>query len=667
MRSLLLSALILTTATGLTSCSNDKTVVGNENEYIGLSTGQAADISSAIKQGEQILRLNQQGNILTASTPTDKEAVLVSVKKSLASLRKLRVDNSDVAAVSQLLQQIKLFNEADVEVRDGDTIPVFFDKIGKVAFSLAQKLGIDSGDIKARAYFNDFTDSMGAFTFHNEGSTWEIGARNEDTMISTVGTGESWLLSPTLNLSGAGAADFEFSHQTNYQDKSPNRADILKESFKILVSRNYVKGDPTADGVVWEELNEKDLLDGTSALPAGEMFHTINTKYNLNDFVNEKVTIAFKFSPQSGNSRASWSIYNFALNTQVVLDQIVRREVPKSYQPKKNFDTSLDGFLTLGSPEWEHGSFRGNGYALVKTSNQQSGYLLSPRIKFTEAKDATIILGHIGQRLQQENIVVKKSYDYKGGDINSATWVDAGMVFGKNYSANDKFYSSFITKIKISEEDANKAFTLKFFIKESSYTDNQVWELDSFDIQGTLGSVEYQDLSEPTDSSQVTYTAIKTIADETLRKSISCVDKRGKTIDVLRVYDDVSKFNVHNCADKEEAFSFVGTQVLNKSDLNGKLTISQIFDFANETSINSAKILIVPESVNTAQAVESALQNPGSVGTLFDVTIQETVKDIDLTSLPDSFRVIFAYKPFFVDGKAKYFTWKINGINLGDK
>ena len=105
---------------------------------------------------------------------------------------------------------------------------------------------------------------------------------------------ESWLVSPSIDLSSVSVATLKFDQAVNYA--SPQGA------LKMMISTNY-NGDVIT--ATWNELN----LD---QWPAGNNWVFINSTANLADYVGHAVTIAFKYTSTNSTS-ATWEVKNFVV------------------------------------------------------------------------------------------------------------------------------------------------------------------------------------------------------------------------------------------------------------------------------------------------------------------------------------------------------------------
>ena len=105
---------------------------------------------------------------------------------------------------------------------------------------------------------------------------------------------ESWLVSPSIDLSGVNVATLKFEQAVNYA--SP------QGTLKVMISTNY-NGDVTT--AAWNELS-------IDQWPAGNNWTFINSTSDLIDYVGQTVTVAFKYTSTTSVS-ATWEVKNFVV------------------------------------------------------------------------------------------------------------------------------------------------------------------------------------------------------------------------------------------------------------------------------------------------------------------------------------------------------------------
>lgn len=105
---------------------------------------------------------------------------------------------------------------------------------------------------------------------------------------------ESWLVSPTIDLTAATAPMMSFSQAVNYA--SPEGA------LSMMISTDYAGDVTTAN---WDEIS----LD---QWPAGNNWTFVTSKADLTSYVGQYVTIAFKYTSTTSAS-ATWEVKNFVV------------------------------------------------------------------------------------------------------------------------------------------------------------------------------------------------------------------------------------------------------------------------------------------------------------------------------------------------------------------
>ena len=105
---------------------------------------------------------------------------------------------------------------------------------------------------------------------------------------------ESWLVSPSIDLTGVSTATLSFEQAVNYA--SPTGA------LSVMISTNYANGVIAA---TWTELT-------LSAWPAGNNWTFVTSTADLTPYVGQTVTIAFKYTSTTSTS-ATWEVKNFVV------------------------------------------------------------------------------------------------------------------------------------------------------------------------------------------------------------------------------------------------------------------------------------------------------------------------------------------------------------------
>lgn len=101
---------------------------------------------------------------------------------------------------------------------------------------------------------------------------------------------ESWLVSPSISLSGVSSAMLSFEQAVNY---------AAPTGLSVMVSTNY-SGDVTA--ATWTTLN-------LSAWPEGNNWTFITSTSDMSNYVGQTVNIAFKYT-STANACPTWEVKN---------------------------------------------------------------------------------------------------------------------------------------------------------------------------------------------------------------------------------------------------------------------------------------------------------------------------------------------------------------------
>ncbi len=93
---------------------------------------------------------------------------------------------------------------------------------------------------------------------------------------------DTWFISPVLNIAGAPNPHFSFETAINYSGPL----------LQVLVSNNYVSGDPNAAGVTWTTLSP--------VLSSGAFVWTYSGNISLNPYKTTATRIAFRYQGTTG-------------------------------------------------------------------------------------------------------------------------------------------------------------------------------------------------------------------------------------------------------------------------------------------------------------------------------------------------------------------------------
>lgn len=161
--------------------------------------------------------------------------------------------------------------------------------------------GSDPGSGANAIFSETFASGQGSFTVQNVvmpsalTNIWSHAA-NYSCMKATAYlnyqnyASESWLVSPSISLSGVSSATLSFEQAVNY---------AAPTGLSVMVSTNY-SGDVTT--ATWTALN-------VSAWPEGNSWNFLTSTADLSNYVGQTVNVAFKYT-STANASATWEVKN---------------------------------------------------------------------------------------------------------------------------------------------------------------------------------------------------------------------------------------------------------------------------------------------------------------------------------------------------------------------
>lgn len=151
-------------------------------------------------------------------------------------------------------------------------------------------------------YSETFASGQGAFSIVNVNLTGNLNYvwKHNSTYACMKGSGyyqsahaaESWLVSPTIDLTSASTAKMSFETACNYETNP-------QEEMTVWVSTNYNDDVTAAD---WTQIMLSDYGSGFAFTPTGDI--------DLSSYVGNNIHVAFKYVSTDENA-ATWEIKNF--------------------------------------------------------------------------------------------------------------------------------------------------------------------------------------------------------------------------------------------------------------------------------------------------------------------------------------------------------------------
>jgi hypothetical protein len=164
------------------------------------------------------------------------------------------------------------------------------------------KLTNDNCPVLIKSFDNETIYSKGWTTYNAIGSVnWTIGTYGgrlygNISNYPSNQTCETWLISPAFDISTAPNPIFNFVSAYNYSGPA----------LQVLVSTNYVSGNPNAAGVTWTNLNP--------TLSGGSFAWTGSGNISLSSYKTPTTRVAFKYTATGAGS--TWEVDDIAVYAQ---------------------------------------------------------------------------------------------------------------------------------------------------------------------------------------------------------------------------------------------------------------------------------------------------------------------------------------------------------------
>lgn len=336
-----------------------------------------------------------------------------------------------------------------------------------------------------------FTTSLGEFSAINTVGTYSWACSYSCAQVTsytdTDGDGvkenneaESWLISPSVDLTDVEAANISFEYILRYGNTNQ-----LESHYRLLISSDYAPG----------KLAEATWTALPFNLVQGSDWDTWYSSGNIDvpkEYLNQpNVTVALCY--KATTKAATWEVKNFKMvrgkgdykpETGAPTDEV--RTLPYT----ESFETTLGGFknyTTSGAGEWiiDYSTAKATGYDnATQATTAGTYYIVSPAISLEGVTEAHVSYEYIlrydrGAENQQTYI----STDF-AGDPTKATWV---LLKGDHTEGSD--WSTFSqADIDIPAEFLGKQIFIAFRYNTNNVS-GSTWEVKNFAIQsGKAGS-----------------------------------------------------------------------------------------------------------------------------------------------------------------------------------
>jgi hypothetical protein len=198
-------------------------------------------------------------------------------------------------------------------VRDEIAFRNFLEQVSEIIDLSANRMNLAVTNVNWKLFSYKFSRGLHPFATFSDSTEWDTGI-SLDRYYARVAGGnpvKSWLLSPKIDLSRATKPSFKMRHTITINRSADggwfDRAEILRNGFKVLVSTDYDGSDPNK--ATWESL-KINIPQSTT-----DFFTDDTDKISLAKYAGQRVTLGFVFELKRdyGFHYSSWQIENFQI------------------------------------------------------------------------------------------------------------------------------------------------------------------------------------------------------------------------------------------------------------------------------------------------------------------------------------------------------------------
>lgn len=328
-----------------------------------------------------------------------------------------------------------------------------------------------------------FAQTLGKFSAINTVGTysWKVsyGSAQVTSYVDTDGDGtkennqaESWLISPTVSLSGVEAAHISFDYILRYANASE-----LKDFYQLLISKDYA-GLPA--NATWTALdyNQVQVNDWDTWTNSG------NINVPAEFLGQEKVTFALRY--KADKKAATWEVKNFLVK-QGAGDYTPggggEESTVRTLPYTEEFSSTLGGFksyTTSGAGEWiiDFSTAKATGYDnSSKVTTAGTYYLVSPEITLNGVTEAHVAYEYIlryNKADDNQQVFITTSFD-ESKPAEGWTLLNGKHTEGSDWTTFSK------ADIAIPAQYMGKTIRLAFRYNTNAES-GSTWEVRNFSI-----------------------------------------------------------------------------------------------------------------------------------------------------------------------------------------
>lgn len=482
--------LLLTLALLISACGKES---GTKETSLEFKSEVSELTNLSINELEEVEDHLRNGRVFQRNTTQERNEIQQSLRLMKVGLLKISRNPRSLEALRLLNYYSKIFMGVKLTETDDGLLESFKYSINNTIARIARLNNLTLDQTPWILFKSNFSSGLDQFVTVSTKGDWQPGWALDRSFIRVRGEGnKSWLIAPPMNLEGTRQLKLRL-HQTLSIDRATrfddpfDRSQIINNAFKVMVSEDYVNGDPEA--AKWKEHK-------ISGFPIGSDFHAQwSDAIDLSEYENKTISIALLYNMDSrslGRHFVTWQVNEFqVLGTGDTFRTQPRIRLEKMYEHLFNQPKLLPyhSVNTLDVVDWIPFGFSGK-ISFVKIESDSSNvdsWMISPKIRLDATETPTLILKEVVRTPKKANFKVLISESYNGEDPKLTNWIELEH-FPANLAAEDNVWTTFTSKEIDLSSYMGKTFNLAFrYIGDDKIF--RGWELESILIKGKGSSV----------------------------------------------------------------------------------------------------------------------------------------------------------------------------------
>lgn len=469
----------------LAACGKDAGTTQKSLEFRSEVSDVALVSLAEVDQVDEHLR-NER--VFRDNTPQERADARQTLRLIKASLLKLNREPGSKEALRLLAYNANLFNAIPLIEVDGAFLAQFKVSLNNTVARLARISNTRVEQTPWILFKTNFSRGLEDFVTFSTKGDWQQAWALDRSFARVRGEGNrSWLIAPPMNLSGVTLAKLRLNQVLNIDrasrfDDPFDRSLIINSAFKLMVSEDYVNGDPAA--AAWQELK-------ISGWPIGSDFHAKwSDEIDLGQFAGKRVSIALLYDMDArtlGRHFVTWQINEFQLigvGENFAVESRPRLEKMYEHLFNQSRIAPYNSVSTGVVNEWVPFGFSGK-FSFVKAEANAPGvdtFLISPKITLNAAEAPVLVMKEVIRNFKRANYKFLVSDSYDGSDPSKAVWTEIDHI-PANFTAQGPEWVSVTSKEIDLSAFAGRPVNFAFRLI-SDDTTFLGWELESILIKG---------------------------------------------------------------------------------------------------------------------------------------------------------------------------------------